>query len=267
MPVGLRADAPEYAKRGPHWVGYTPLVIGDESERPLDAGLWYPALNPSGAEEAVTYEFTVKMPEMQSDTPSIVYGNALLDAPIDDAEGPYPLVVFSHGFGLNAASYHTLLEHYASHGFVVLAPEHIEDDWFGSMTATIDRPLDISQTLDYAEELNAPDGELAGLIDMENVAVVGHSYGGYTALAVAGAQIDFDAFNARCAALAEDDPKLFLCMPLMGKEADMAAYAGLDAVPEGLWPSFGDPRVTAIVPMAGDAFLFDEAGLAKSRCP
>ncbi len=76
-PVGLRSDAPEYAKRGPYWVGYTPLVIGEGTERQLDAGLWYPALNPSGKEEAVTYEITMKMPELQKRHAIVVYGSAL----------------------------------------------------------------------------------------------------------------------------------------------------------------------------------------------
>jgi predicted dienelactone hydrolase len=38
-------------------------------------------------------------------------------------------------------------------------------------------------------------------------------------------------------------------------------------MPEGLWPAFGDPRVTAILPMAGDSYLFDQAGLAKITIP
>ena len=38
-------------------------------------------------------------------------------------------------------------------------------------------------------------------------------------------------------------------------------------MPEGLWPSLGDPRVTAIIPMAGDSYLFDKAGLAKITIP
>ncbi len=126
--------------------------------------------------------------------------------------------------------------------------------------------IDIVRTLDYAEELNAA-GPLSGLIDLENVAVVGHSYGGYTALAAAGAQIDYGAFVERCSALAEDDPEMFLCAPLLGKDAEMAQAAGLDAVPADLWPSMGDARVDAIVPMAGDAFLFDEAGLANITVP
>lgn len=267
---GLRPDAPPYAMHGPFWVGYRPVVIGEGTDHPLEAGLWYPALNPKGGKEEVTYAITLKFPTEPLVAPSVVYGHAILDAAIDNSQAPYPLVVFSHGFSTNAAWYSTLIEHYASYGFIVLAPEHMEKfdpDWSELWSASIDRPRDIKQTLDYAEAINTPDGEMAGLLDMQHVAVVGHSYGGYTALAMAGAQYDLDAYNARCAELAPDDPNMFLCAPLVPKEADMAARAGLDPMPEGLWPSFGDPRVTAILPMAGDSYLFDKAGLSKITIP
>ena len=269
-PHGLRPDAPEYAKHGPFAVGYKPIVIGEGTDHPLDAGLWYPALNPDGVKEEVTYTINTKIPVEGMPATAPIYGHALLDAEIDASAAPYPLVIYSHGFAANAAWVSTLLEHYASYGFIVLAPEHTEQfdfDWSEIPNASIDRPNDVKQTLDYAEELNAPDGALAGLIDMGNVAVVGHSYGGYTALAMAGAQYDLDAFNARCAALAPDDMETFLCAPIVAREAEMAARVGLDPMPEGLWPSFGDPRVTAIIPMAGDSYLFDQAGLAKITIP
>ncbi len=267
---GLRPDAPEFAIHGPFAVGYKPLVIGEGTDHPLDASIWYPALNPNGAKEKITYNINTKIPVEGMPVTAHVYGHALLDAEIDPSAAPYPLVIYSHGFAANAAWVSTLLEHYASYGFIVLAPEHTEQfdfDWSEIPNASIDRPNDIKQTLDYAEEMNAPDGALAGLIDMGNIAVVGHSYGGYTALAMAGAQYDMDAFNARCAALAPDDPETFLCAPIVAQEAEMAARAGLDPMPEGLWPSFGDPRVTAIVPMAGDSYLFDQAGLSKVTIP
>lgn len=269
-PQGVRPDVPEYAKPGPFSVGYKSIVIGEGTERPLQAGLWYPALNPNGTEEEIAYTINTKIPVEGMPATAPIYGHALLDAEIDTAAAPYPLVIYSHGFAANAAWVHRLLEHYASYGFIVLAPEHTEQfdfDWSEIPSASIDRPGDIKQTLDYAEEMNAPDGALAGLIDMQNVALVGHSYGGYTALAMAGAQYDLNAFNARCAALAPDDPNNFLCAPIVPKEADMAARAGLDPMPEGLWPSFGDPRVTAIIPMAGDSYLFDQAGLAQITIP
>ena len=42
--------------------------------------------------------------------------------------------------------------------------------------------------LDFAEELTAPKGEMAGLIDMEHVAVTGQSFGGTIALEMGGAR-------------------------------------------------------------------------------
>jgi CubicO group peptidase (beta-lactamase class C family)/pimeloyl-ACP methyl ester carboxylesterase len=269
-PVGLRPDAPRYAVHGPYWVGYKPVVIGEGTDHPIDAGMWYPALNPNGDPEEIIYLMPWKIPSMPLDTEPLAYGHALLDAAINESGAPYPLVVFSPGLGTAAPWYSNLIEHYASYGFVVLAPEHIEtwdaevrDKW----STSIDRPLAIKRTLDYAEQATAAGGDMAGLIDMQHVAVEGHSYGGYTALAMAGAQYDLDAFNARCAALPPGDPNMFFCAPLVSREADMAARAGLDAIPEGLWPSFGDPRVTAIIPIAGDAYLFDKVGLSKITIP
>lgn len=61
-PVGLRPDAPEYAKHGPFWVGYKALVIGEGTDRPLEAGLWYPALNPKGLKEEITYALILCTP-------------------------------------------------------------------------------------------------------------------------------------------------------------------------------------------------------------
>ncbi len=224
----------------------------------------------TGANEEIAYDVVFKDTTWSPATPPVVYGRASLEAEIDATGGPYPLIVLSHSFSGSTAGYSALAEHYASYGFIVLAPEHTEqfDETFADLwKALIDRPADVTRTLDFAEELTANDGAMAGLIDMDNVAVVGHSYGGYTALAMAGAQFDLDAFNARCEQLPEDDPSAFLCASLVPHEADMATRAGLDTMPEGLWPSFGDSRVTAIVPMAGDSYLFDQAGLANITIP
>ncbi|MEZ4683226.1 MAG: alpha/beta fold hydrolase [Caldilineaceae bacterium] len=263
-------DAPIYAARGPFGVGFKTLTSEADSEAVLTISSWYPAFVPAGEEAAIEYAVTLKDNTWQPTTPLITHGHALRDAAIDDTQGPYPLVVLSHGFMLSPAWYHTLAEHFASYGFIVLAPDHPEqfDPTFGEMWKTlIDRPVAVSLTLDYAEELTAPGGAMTGLIDMTNVAVVGHSYGGYTALAAAGAQYDMAAYNERCAALADDDPLTFFCMPIVPNIAAMAERAGLEAVPNGLWPSFGDPRVTAIIPMAGDSYLFDQAGLAQITVP
>lgn len=268
--AGVGLEASPYAAHGQFAVGFKSLVIGEGTEQALEVSIWYPALNPAGAAEEVTYDMRIKDATWAGDLQTVVYGHALLNAEPDASQGPYPLVVFSHGFSMSAAAYSVSAEHYASYGFVVLAPDHKEQfdpTWEDMWKAAIDRPRDATRTLDYAEELTAPAGDMAGLIDMEHVAVVGHSYGGYTALAMAGAQYDLDAYNARCALLAADDWRSFLCTPFVPREAEMAARAGLDPMPVGLWPSFGDPRVTAIIPMAGNAYLFDQAGLSKITIP
>jgi predicted dienelactone hydrolase len=272
--VGLHPFAEGYALHGPNWVGTREFTIDPDSDRPIPLLVWYPALNPEGAEESVTYEYQAKWIPGPDFTP-VVYGHALGDAAPDAAAAPYPVLVFSPGFGTSPASYTNLLEHAASYGFVVLAPDHLEhvylmeENLFKDLPiSTVENPRDITRVLDYAEGLTASGGALEGMIDLERVAVAGHSSGGQTALAAGGARLDLTAFNTRCeSARAQGDPNACLCDPLEPFEADIAAAAGLDPIPEGLWPSWGDPRVDAIISMAGDSYLFGEAGLAEITVP
>src|SRR5690606_3417151 len=101
-------------------------------------------------------------------------------------------------------------ERLASYGFVVIAADHpgntVLDAFLGTMDAESIllnfalRPLDVLRLIDYAAALNEAGSAFDGLIDMERVAVAGHSFGGYTALSVGGAQLDFTALNTACAA-------------------------------------------------------------------
>ncbi|MBK8031310.1 MAG: hypothetical protein IPK17_17830 [Chloroflexi bacterium] len=264
--VGLRPDAPTYALHGPYWVGTQSFALEGE-DNPQTVRVWYPALNPDGAAEATTY--VISWAKYQMDSSSEIAGHALVDAAPDTTAAPYPLVVFSHGWGSEDIFYAWLVEHLASYGFVVVGPDHQEftDETSSDLVrTTVDRPYAITHTIDYAATLTAPDGDLAGLIDMERIAVAGQSYGGYTALAAGGARYDMNAYAERCAGLAADDPDQFLCV-FANSQAQMAELAGLDAAPEGLWPSTGDPRVDTIVTIAGDSYMFGEQGLAEITMP
>src|SRR5436190_10606673 len=87
-PVGLRTDAPDYAKHGPFWVGTRELTIPDkEGKRPLPLTVWYPALNPKGSPEEVTYSYD-NFATIKGFTQP---GHALKDAAADTSKGSYPL--------------------------------------------------------------------------------------------------------------------------------------------------------------------------------
>ena len=60
----------------------------------------------------------------------------------------------------------------------------------------VDRPLDISFTLDELERLTAVGGAYQGRLDLNRVGMIGHSLGGYTTLAIAGAPINYSSVTA-----------------------------------------------------------------------
>ena len=268
IPDDPRADAPRYGGRGPHAVGTRDVRLG--SAGPLRLSLWYPAGGDAGQAATVGYAYELKW-LVRSRRPVRTVGRATRDAPFAEASAPRPLVVLSPGFALPTAGYVWLAERLASHGFVVVAPEHpermdvaLDGFWRG----VIDRPADVVATLDWVDREAASGGLLAGVADPDRVAMVGHSLGGTTALAMAGARLDLGGFARLCARPAwREGEHAFLCDLVLSDVDAMAARAGLDATPGGLWPAVSDRRVDAVVAMASDAFLFGPAGLAGVQAP
>lgn len=107
------------------------------------------------------------------------------DAPV--AEGTHPLVVISHGTGGFNLGYRTIAEFLAENGFIVALPEHYKNNRNDNSLENTDenlitRPRHISLSVDAL--INDP--KISGHIQPEHYALIGHSMGGYTALAVAG---------------------------------------------------------------------------------
>ncbi len=273
MGLGMVRAAPEhstldpasvpYAQPGPRPVGVRDLVV--PGERPLHATVWYPAATDEG--ERATYRYTVGMLSGTNPVTLGTYpGTARRGTPADTSAGPFPLVVLSPGFALGQGAYGWLAEHLAGRGLIVIAPDHAETlDPSKLWQATVDRPRDLRAVIDHVA---TGDDTLSALVDPDRIAVAGHSYGGYAAQVLGGARLDTRSLHDACAdARRPDDAGVFLCDALQPHLADMAARAGLPAVPQGLWPDWSDDRVDAVVSMAGDAVMFGAPGLRSLRVP
>jgi predicted dienelactone hydrolase len=128
----------------------------------------------------------------------------------DDVQAP--LVVISHGFGSDRRFISYLARHLASHGITVAAIEHPGSNAVAVNNASdqvnlsqllparefIDRPKDISFLLNELAKLNIQSGSLQGKFNTEKVTVIGHSLGGYTALALVGGELDLEALRQFC---------------------------------------------------------------------
>ncbi len=263
QPVG---STPRYAAPGPHHVGVRYLTANDQPAGHLT--VWYPARGAERDVAGVTYSYGLKLFGPPGVTLATYSGMAQPAAPPEPGGAPYPLVLLAPGFAIGSASYAWLAEHLASYGFVVLSNEPAETLDPGLLwQATIDRPREMAQLLGWAAE-ETDGGVLDGLVDPERVATIGHSYGGYAALAAAGARLDTTGLGRICAnARADGDPVVFLCDALEPHVRDMSRRAGLGTTPEALWPGWGDSRIDAVVTLAGDAIPFGQRGAAELSVP
>lgn len=274
-PVGLRPDAPTYALHGPYWVG-TQTFVGEDVDGPLDIRVWYPALNPSGVQPDINYIMHWKAEGLGFTRDQLlvnIAGHAIADAEVDLSAAPYPLVMLSIGFAAESPFQAWVAEHIASYGFVVVSPDHKEQNTpevLDLPRTNLVRPVTISRGIDYANTLTDTSGALAGMIDMEKIAIMGQSSGGTTTLSVAGARFDMEWFAAYCATVTADSPAVYqvACTPTPDyAQTEMARILGLDAIPEGLWPAMGDPRVDVAIPMSSEGYFFNAEGLAEITMP
>lgn len=180
------APLPAPDEQGDYGVGRRVIELDDtERGRPLTADVWYPT-DPDAEGDPSIYQF---IPGIEFES-KLALGDVAVSA-----DGPFPLVIYSHGSGglRYVASYFTEL--LASHGFVVAAVDHTGNTATESITDTEDsrdeisfnRVADVDFLIGEMISLSdAPDGAFTGTVDGERVGVSGHSYGGFTALAAAG---------------------------------------------------------------------------------
>ncbi|PSB22786.1 hypothetical protein C7B76_02400 [filamentous cyanobacterium CCP2] len=120
-----------------------------------------------------------------------------------------PVAVISHGLGSSRADFSDIAQYFATYGYAVALPEHIGSNHdlqqavlagraseVFRVSEFVDRPLDISFLLDELERRNQT--EWQGRLNLQRVAAAGHSFGGYTVLALAGATVDFEHLRQDC---------------------------------------------------------------------
>jgi predicted dienelactone hydrolase len=122
----------------------------------------------------------------------------------DVREGKFPVIIFSHGVGGSRDGYAYLGEYWAGFGYVCIHLQHAGSDdavWRdlppsevipALRKATVlpenvlNRPLDVRFAIDQLEKLGKDDPLFKGRLDLDHIGMAGHSFGAFTALAVAG---------------------------------------------------------------------------------
>ncbi|MEJ5223945.1 MAG: hypothetical protein WHV44_05765, partial [Anaerolineales bacterium] len=236
------------APRGPYPVGTVTYVLTDDTRRELYSGkdeprkfmmqVWYPAKPALGAKRApwmpnadkvapaiATY---IRLPGFFLDHLVYAKSDAYADAPLDPSGGPYPVLIFSHGWNGFRAQSTFLMQDLASHGYIVVGMEHPygsvltvfpdgqvaannptalpdgtpDDEYEAAARLLVDQwSRDMAYALDTLTQRNAndPDGRFTGMLDLARVGALGHSTGG-------GASIQFCGSDPRCKAVFPLDP-------------------------------------------------------------
>lgn len=110
--------------------------------------------------------------------------------------GNYPVIVFSHGNGCYQDLYTGMTDHWASWGYVVIQPVHMDsrETGFTMKGVTLDtmntvistRRADVRFILDSFDQLEAQVDGLEGKLDRDRLIAAGHSMGGGTAMTLTG---------------------------------------------------------------------------------
>jgi predicted dienelactone hydrolase len=148
-------------------------IAADAGGPALEGAVWYPCSQPPGEVDLGK----ISLPGVK-------------DCPLPDKR--LPLIVVSHGRTGTFAGHHDIAEALADAGFIVAAINHAGDtsadlSRTDDLSIYVQRPNDIKRLIDFM--LGTP--PLASSIDRDRIGLFGFSRGGYTALAVIGANPDW----------------------------------------------------------------------------
>jgi dienelactone hydrolase len=194
-----------------------PLSAHQAKNRELAVQFWYPTRQKDGQIAPDMFPFRDWSPFIKSPFFALVASHLAfvrthseIEAPLSKKIAHYPVVIFSHGLMGWRGQNTDQMEWLASHGFIVVAPDHTYDAAFSvfpdghvvtsqllagkesSDAATLkevdleERLKDLNFLLDELPKLNAKDprGRFTDKLDVKNVGVLGHSMGGTAAISL-----------------------------------------------------------------------------------
>ena len=182
---------------------------------------------------------------------------------------PVPLVVISHGLASDRQTFAYLAQHLAAEGIAAVVIEHdaISLNRFSNFLSgatrfpkpnnLINQPLDIKYVLDRLEQEAQGNPELQQGLNLEQIGLIGQSFGGYTALAVAGGQLILDPAAKECQP--ENYEDVLLDLSSLAK----CTYNKLNNPQKSL----RDPRIDAVIAINPLGKIFGKAGLSSVEIP
>lgn len=175
-----------------------------------------------------------------------------------DAEGPFPVIVFSHGFGAGKDAFGPISQHWASHGYVCVHPQHADartgtkaadanseksdkdtlrhrlgQGGLGGLNSPgklAERVADVTAVLDALDQIENDIPALKGQLDRKRIGVGGHSFGACVSMLVGGATVEVGG-KAKSFA----DPRVKCVLPIS------AAGSGEYGLTKDSWKDFGLP--------------------------
>ncbi|MBU1343597.1 MAG: dienelactone hydrolase family protein [Proteobacteria bacterium] len=179
------------------------------------------------------------------------------DAPVKP--GNYPIVIISHGSGGSHMGHRDTAGYLAEKGYVVAAVLHLKNNFKDNSNDRtvqnwIDRPIHVSLALDALLE----DTQLKNHLDETRVAIIGHSAGGYAALALIGGIPDTSGIRIHCRDNGGKDP---VFCGHFGLLSEIITWFSCLSDPEDIKITTGyDARIKAAVLMAPVGVLFHTTG-------
>ena len=138
--------------------------------------------------KGISFPILVQYPTQEPSTPT-AFGPYVMDVCPDAKiiEGRFPLVVISHGNGGSHLLYRTIGTHLAKNGYIVASVEHYGNNRNNNeLENTTENLMNRPRHIILAVDAMLSDDELCRNIAPNKIAMIGHSMGGYTALALAG---------------------------------------------------------------------------------